>query len=283
MQENIFTIIGKKYPNFSRTFKLISDFITVNYSVVSFLSVQELSERVGVSTASIVRFCQEIGYSGYQALQRDIQVMVQGEAAPMQELRTSLSDFDEDPLQQMFKLNIETLESAYTESLATEFRNAVESMSAAQKVYIIGLRSSYTVAYYASFLLSQFMENVVLLSAGTNDLFDRLASVKPGDVVLAISFPKYTHLTLQVVEFMKNRGVSVIALTDRPSAPIALHADITLMSKNSSKTYSFVSAMTIINALVIALGRKDTERTMRSLKEKEEIAKQAGIYIQVKE
>lgn len=283
MQDNLFSIINEKYQSFSKTFKAIADFITVNYSVVSFLSVQELSERIGVSTASIVRFCQEIGYSGYQAFQHDIQALVQGESAPMLEVRTSISEMDEDPLREMFKLNIETLESAYTEALAADFQKVVEVVNKARRVYIIGLRSTYTVAYYASFMLSQFMDNVVLLSAATNDLFDRLTAAGPEDVVLAFSFSKYTRLTLQAVEFMKEKGLTIVAVTDRQSAPIAIQADITLIAKNSTKTFSFVSAMTIVNALVTALGRKDADQTLRRLKEKEESNKKAGIYLSVKD
>jgi DNA-binding MurR/RpiR family transcriptional regulator len=283
LQDNPFTIINEKYQLFSKTFKAIADFITVNYSVVSFLSVQELSERIGVSTASIVRFCQEIGYSGYQAFQHDIQVLVQGESASMLEVRTSISDVDEDPLREMFKLNIETLENSYTEALATDFQKVVEAVNSARRVYIIGLRSTYTVAYYTSFMLSQFMDNVVLLSAATNDLFDHLTPAGPEDVLLAFSFSKYTRLTLQAVEFMRERGGTIIAVTDRQSAPIAIQAGITLIAKNSTKTFSFVSAMTIVNALVIALGKKDAEQTLRCLKEKEEINNKAGVYLSGKD
>jgi DNA-binding MurR/RpiR family transcriptional regulator len=283
LQDNPFTIINEKYQSFSKTFKAIADFITVNYSVVSFLSVQELSERIGVSTASIVRFSQELGYSGYQTFQRDIQVLVQSESASMLEVRTSIFDVDEDPLREMFKLNIETLENAYTEALATDFQKAVEAVNKAGRVYIIGLRSTYTVAYYTSFMLSQFMDNVVLLSTASNDLFDHLTPAGPEDVLLAFSFSKYTRLTLQVVELMRERGLTIIAVTDRPSAPIAIRADITLIAKNSTKTFSFVSAMTIVNALVIALGRKDADGILRCLKEKEEINNKAGVYLSGKD
>lgn len=282
MNNNIFSLIRERYSSFSKTFKLIADFIGDNYSTVSFLTIQELSNRIGVSTASIVRFCQELGYSGYQTMQREIQLLVHTESAPMQELRSSISDLEENSLERVFQWNIEALQSTYTETLVAEFKKSVELLDKARRIYVIGLRSSYTVAYYISFMLSQFKDNVILLSVGTNDLFDRLSDANTEDVLIAFSFSKYTQLAWQVKEYMKERGLPVIAVTDSWSAPIAVHADSKLIVKNSSKTYSFVAAMTVANALVVELGRKDPERSIVRLKEKEEINNRAGVYVKNK-
>ena len=282
MNNTIFSLIRERYASFSKTFKLIADFIGDNYSAVSFLTIQELSDKIGVSTASIVRFCQELGYSGYQTMQREIQLIVHTESAPMQELRSSIAELEENPLERVFQWNIEALQSTYTETLVSEFKKSVELLNKARRIYIIGLRSSYTVAYYTSFMLSQFKDNVILLSVGTNDLFDRLVDANPEDVLIAFSFSKYTQLALQVTEYLKEKGLPVIAVTDSLSAPIAMPAASKLIVKNSSKTYSFVSAMTVANALVIELGRRDPEGSIVRLKEKEEINNKAGVYIRNK-
>lgn len=253
----------------SRTFKSIADYVMTNYKMVSFLSVQKLSQEIGVSTASIVRFCQKLGYSGYVDFQHDAQTLVHGETPPMLEFRSAVSDVEEDPLKEMFRLNIEILKKTYTDILANEFRKAVNAVHGARKVYIIGMRSTYTVAFYTSYMLSQFMNNIELVTAGSNDIFDRLSYADATDLALVCSFSKYSRLTIEALEFLREKGVFIVGITDSQSSPVATRSDIMLLAKTSSKSYSFVSAMTVANALAVAVGKKDKEKTLQRLKEKE--------------
>ena len=266
---NLFTGIEQKYSSMSRTFKSIADYVMTNYKMVSFLSVQKLSQEIGVSTASIVRFCQELGYSGYVDFQHDAQTLVHGETPPMLEFRSAVSDVEEDPLKEMFRLNIEILKKTYTDILANEFRKAVNAVHGARKVYIIGMRSTYTVAFYTSYMLSQFMNNIELVTAGSNDIFDRLSYADATDLALVCSFSKYSRLTIEALEFLREKGVFIVGITDSQSSPVATRSDIMLLAKTSSKSYSFVSAMTVANALAVAVGKKDKEKTLQRLKEKE--------------
>lgn len=266
---NLFTEIEQKYSSMSRTFRLIADYVMANYKMISFLSVQKLSMEIGVSTASIVRFCQEIGYAGYVDFQRDAQILVHGETPPMLEFRSAVSDIEEDPLKEMFRLNIEILKKTYTEILAKEFKKAVDAIHEAKKVYIIGMRSTYTVAYYTSYMLSQFMNNIELVTAGSYDIFDRLSYAELGDVAIVCSFSKYSRLSVEALEFLRENGILIVGITDSLSSPIATRSDIMLLSKTSSKSYSFVSAMTVANALAVAVGKKDKEQTLQIMKKKE--------------
>lgn len=277
--DNIFVVIDSKYNSLSKTFKLIADYVKESYSLIPFLSIQELKEEIGVSTASITRFSQEIGFSGYPAFQKEIKEMVHSEITPMKQVRSFISsDENENILLRTIELNIKTLESTYTENLNKSFEEAVEIIKGARKIYIVGARSSYAVAYYLSFMLGQFMENIEIITAGTVDTFDRLSYLKEDDILISISFSQYTKFTKQVTEYFHKRGNKVIAVTDSYSSPIAIKANTTLLTKSSSTTYSFVSAMTVLNALIIQIGKLDKNKTLEIMKEKQRIAIENDIY-----
>lgn len=280
MDTSAFAAIERKYPSFSRTYKLIADYILADYKKVSFLSVQKLGEELGVSTASIVRFCQDLGFSGYAEFQREARALVQGESPAMMEFRSAVSGMEDEPLREILRLNIEILKKTYTETLSGEFNKAVDAIHAARKVYVIGMRSSYSVAYYLAFMLSQFMDNVELATAGSGDIFDRLCRAEPEDLAIVVSFSRYTRLTVEAADFLRERNVPIIALTDAQSSPIATKAAVTLQARSSRKNYSFVSAMTIADALTVAVGKKDKDKTLQRIKEKETVNIQAGIYFE---
>lgn len=281
MKANVFLLIDDKYNTLSKTFKIISDYIRQNYTIISFLSIKELSEKIGVSPASITRFSQELGFSGYPAFQKEIQTILQKEISPMREIKNSISEHsnDEDLLKKTINTNIENLEKTYSDSLDESFKKAIGLIKNARNVYITGMRSSFSVAYYLYFMLGQFMDNVILLSAGTQDIFDRISYINSNDVLVAVSFSKYTKLTSQVVQHFKKQNCSIIAVTDSHASPVAINANALLIAKNSSTTYSFVSAMTILNALIIGIGKLDREKTLKVLKEKERISIENDIYI----
>ena len=281
MDKNIFNMIDEKYNSLSKTFKIVADFVKENYSVMSFLSIKEMTERTGVSSASITRFAQELGFSGYPAFQKEIQKIVKKEIVPMREFKHFLSSSqkNDNVLKKTIDLNINTLKTTYSDELYETFQKTVELILTGRKVYIIGSRSSYSVAYYLNFMLRGFMENVELLSAGTEDISTKLAYIKKEDVLISISFSHYTKFTSDITNYFKEKGSKIIAVTDSYSSPVAIKADAVLISKNSTDTYSFVSAMTILNALVVRLGSVDKVKTLNKMKEQERIAFETGIYL----
>lgn len=280
MSKDIFSLLESKYSNLSKTFKLIADYIKENYSTIPFLSIKELKDRIGVSSASITRFSQELGFSGYPAFQKAVQKVVEKEIAHMREVKSSISDSDEkDILKNTIDLNIEILKSTYSDDLYDSFNTAIELIENCKKVYILGLRSSYTVAYYLYYMLGQFMENIELLSVGTGDVFNKLAYINKEDILIAINFAQCTKNTSKITQYFKKNGNKIIAITDSYSSPVAIRADAVLFARNSPNTYSFVSAMTILNALIIKLGKINKDKTLNMLKQQEIIAIENDVYV----
>ncbi|MGB9975775.1 MurR/RpiR family transcriptional regulator [Thermovenabulum sp.] len=280
MEKSIINKIVEKYEEFSKTNKVIADYITKNYLTVSFISIKELSEKINVSPASITRFAKELGLNGYPELQQKLQVLVKNEVMPMKEIRDSISIMDKEYniLESIFNANIESLKVSLTENLIESFSKAVNAVMEARKVYILGLRSSFSPAYYLYFMLKQFMDNVILLNTSSWDIYDHLADADKNDLLITIGYSRYTALTVEVAKYCKNRSIKVIGITDNISSPIAVNSDITLIAKNVSNAFSFVSAMTVCNALVVACGAKNKDYSLEKMKKKEAILLENKVY-----
>ena len=277
----IFARMDQAYAGMTKVQQKLANFLRDSYTEVAFLSVHQLASRAGVSSASVVRFCQDLGYSGYVPVQAEMKNLVQENMAPMQEIRLSIAESTDggDALREAIKDNITCLENSYTPALREGFKRSIDMLASARTVYVLGLRTTYSVSYYLYFMLCQVRDNVVIIEPGTGDMYDHLSMSGAGDVLIAISFSRYTRQTLEITNFMRNRKLAVIAITDRHTAPIARQAEAVLVARNSPRTFSFVTAFTIANALVVELGRHNPETTMKRLQERENIANITGTYI----
>ncbi|MBF4694438.1 MurR/RpiR family transcriptional regulator [Fusibacter ferrireducens] len=281
MKNRILSLIDDKYKDFSKTFRIISDYIKYNYTDVSFLSIKDFSERAGVSTASISRYTQEMGFSGYQDFQRELQSILKTEVEPSTEVKNSiLIEYDESNLlKEMINSNIKNLQDVYSDELYEALNKAVEMVDPNKRVFIIGLRSSFTVANYLHYMLSRFMGDVVLLDAANDCVFDKLTFLKEDDLLIVIGFSKYAKTTLKVTEFFKRNGNKIIAVTDSVFSPHAIIADVSLIIKNRYTTFSFVSTMTILNAFAVSVGKKNKEESIERIKHREQILKENDIHL----
>jgi DNA-binding MurR/RpiR family transcriptional regulator len=279
MSNDIFLILNQKYETFSKVNKKLADLVRESHSTIVFMSIIEFSTYAEVSPASITRFSKELGYTGFPAFQKDLQQIVRKETIDRKEIRLSLLDENtDDVLASVLNANIENLKATLTESLTNEFLSAVETIDKAKKIYIIGLRSSYSVAYYFYFLLKEIRPNTQIVAPGTGDLFDKIMTIDNDSVLISIGFSKYTKQTAHVTEYFSNCGAKIIAITDSSSSPLSVLSDITLIAANPKNSYSFVSAMSIMNALVVSIGRLNPKETLAALDRKDALLKEMNIH-----
>lgn len=279
MSNDIFLILNQKYDTFSKVNKKLADLVRENHSTIVFMSIIEFSTYAEVSPASITRFAKELGYAGFPAFQKDLQQIVRKETIDRKEIRLSLLDENtDDVLASVLNANIENLKATLTESLTNEFLSAVDTIAKAKKIYIIGLRSSYSVAYYFYFLLKEIRPNTQLIAPRTGDLFDKIMNIDEDSLLVSIGFSKYTKQTAHVTEYFSNRGAKIIAITDSYSSPLSVLSDISLIAANPKNSYSFVSAMSIMNALVVSIGRLNPKETLAALDRKDALLKEMNIH-----
>lgn len=267
--------INDKYGSLSKGQKLLATYITDNYDKAVFLTAAKLGKVVGVSESTVVRFATHLGYKGYPEFQKALEELVRHKLNSLQRMevtygRISQSEILENVLQSDAEKIKHTLENIDENA----FDLAVDIILNAKKIYIIGIRSCASLASFLGFYLNLMFDNVQLLHTNSSsELFEQMVRIGPEDVILGISFPRYSMRTLKAMEFANNRNAKVITLTDSVHSPMNLYSSCNLIAKSdmSSIVDSLVAPLSVINALVVTLCMKKQKDVVNTLETLEQI------------
>lgn len=279
---DIIKIITEKFNKLSKGQKLIADYITNNYDKAAFMTAAKLGEAVGVSESTVVRFADVLGYEGYRELQEKLQELIKNKLTTVQ--RISLSDEYnnlEDVIEMSFKKDIENIEKAFLNINYNDLKKAVDLVLNSRKIYIIGMRSSHYLAGYLGFYLNFLLDNVRVMKTEGLDVFEQLLNANDEDIVIAISYPRYSKLTLKALDYAKEKGINIISITDSLVSPIVQYSDITLIANSDIVSFvdSIVATMSLLNAFIIAIGMERREEITENFEELEKIWNKNDIYI----
>lgn len=273
--------IQAQYPRFSKGQKLIAQYIMSNYDKVAFMTACKLGDTVGVSESTVVRFANALGYSGYPKLQAALQELIKNKLTTVQrvEMANEYSD-DETILNKVLKSDIDNIRGTLEEIDHIAFKEASTKLLKARKIYILGMRSSFTIAQYLGFYLDIILDNVHIIRMDMGDAFEQIVRIGKDDVIIAISFPRYSRKSYQVCSYAKEKGAHIISLTDSLCAPVASLADNTLLVKSNMASFvdSLVPALSICNALVISVGMKEKEEIKEHFDDLEKIWEKYSVY-----
>jgi DNA-binding MurR/RpiR family transcriptional regulator len=187
---------------------------------------------------------------------------------------------EKDVLTKVLQTDMENIAGTLRGIPLPEFRRFVQCLASADRIVIVGLRSIHSLAVFMAVALEFLQREVWLVQPGIGDMWDRMASLKKGDVVLGISFPRYTKETVELLRWAKTRRMKTLAITDSPISPLAQHADHVLTARYQMDSFieSFTAPLSLINAIVTALGIQDRTRTLVSLRKLEEVWKRQETY-----
>jgi DNA-binding MurR/RpiR family transcriptional regulator len=277
--------IKKGFGDLSGAQRALAEFILHNYEQAAFLTAARLGALVGVSESTVVRFAYTLGYQGWPELQGVLQEMVRSRLSTADRLRLSVAPVageSESVPREILTTDLENLRRTLQELKDDDFDAAVDAVIASRDIYVLGSRSAHSLALFLAFYLQMIGKRVRVVPQGVSSIFEELATVRPEDLVIGISFPRYTRLTIQGFEFARARGARMLALTDSILSPLALLADITLTAQSNLGSFieSFVAPLSVINALLTAVGRRDKEKTLARLDELEEVATSHSIFYQ---
>lgn len=281
MAENIQDKIDIIYNSLSKGHKKIADFIRANYEKASFMTAAALGKTVGVSESTVVRFAMHIGFDGYPEFQKHLQEMVKSHLTSVQRMEAASGVDNESFLDKVFTSDIEMIKGT-RESISREaFSGSVEAINRANKIYILGVRSSASLAGFAAFYFSFLFDNVVQVdTTAASEMFEQMFRIGENDVCIAISFPRYSNRTVKALEFAKSRGATVISITDGEMSPIAEYATHLLVAKSTMVSFvdSLVAPLSLINALIAAVARERNDEVHSSFEALEEIWKKYHVY-----
>ena len=262
--------------------KRLADYVSKNYDKAVFLTAAKLGEVVGVSESTVVRFATQLGYKGYPGFQKALEELVRNKLNSIQRMevtygRISQSEIIEAVLHsdiEKIKLTLEAIDQK-------AFDLAIDTLLNAKRVYVIGIRSCAPLASFLSFYLNLVCENVTLVNTNSSsEIFEQLIRINEEDVIVGISFPRYSMRTLKALEFASNRKAKVITLTDSVHSPMSLYSSCNLIARSdmASIVDSLVAPLSVINALVVALCMKKQREVVTTLETLEKIWGEYQVY-----
>lgn len=282
MAKSILHTIEKNMSSFSKGQKRIASYILENYDKAAFMTASKLGKLVGVSESTVVRFASELGYDGYPSMQRALQEMIRSRLTSTQRIQAAGDLFDhQDLLGAVLQSDIDKLREIVGEADRGAFDNVVERIMQARHIYILGVRSSSFVAGYLNFYMHLLCENVTLVqSNAAGEIFEQLFRIGPEDVMIAISFPRYSKVTMNTVKFAQDRGASIIAITDNELSPVYQMSDAALLAPCEMISFvdSMVAPLSLINALLVALAHRMGTDVSTTFAELEDIWNEYGVF-----
>lgn len=273
--------IQSQYTRFSKGQKLIAQYILKNYDKVAFMTACKLGEAVGVSESTVVRFANALGYSGYPKLQDALQEVIKNKLTTVQRV-DMVKEFNDDSaiLKKIVKSDMDNIKDTLEEIDEKAFEEAANRILKAKRIYIVGMRSSFTIAQYLGFYLGIILDSVHVIRTDMGDAFEQVVKINEDDVLIAISFPRYSKKSYQIVSYAKEKGAHIVSLTDSPFAPVASLTDNLLLVKSNMVSFvdSLVPALSIANALIVSVGMKEKEDIKQHFDDLEAIWEKYSVY-----
>ena len=274
---DLITKIQSELPGFSKGQKQIARFILEHYDKAAFMTV-----TVGVSESTVVRFATELGYDGYPHLQRALQEMIRNKLTSVQRMEVAGDRMGgRDVLQTVLHADTDMIRVTLDEIDRDAFQGAVDALMGAKRIYILGVRSSSALASFLGFYFNLLFENVTLVHTNSvSEIFEQVLRVGPGDVLFGISFPRYSKRTLSAMKYARDRGARVIALTDSQLSPLARVADHVLLARSDMASFvdSLVAPLSVINALIVAVGMSRRDEIEQTFNKLERIWEEYDVY-----
>lgn len=274
--------IEENYEGFSKRQKMLADYILKNYDKAAFLTAAKLGKMVGISESTVVRFAIELGYKGYPGFQKALEELVRTKLNSIQRMEVTYGRIAQSEiLESVLHSDIDKIKMTLASIDQNAFEMAVNTILGARKIYIIGIRSCAPLAEFLKFYLNLICENVITVNAnGSSEIFEQLIRINEEDVIIGISFPRYSMRTLKALEFASNRKAKVITLTDSIHSPINLYSSCNLIARSdmASIVDSLVAPLSVINALVVALCMKKQEDVITTLETLEQIWDEYQVY-----
>ena len=274
--------IDKNYEQMSKGQKLLADYILKNYDKAVFLTAAKPGKVVGVSESTVVRFATQLGYQGYPGFQKALEELVRNKLNSIQRMEVTYGRISQSEiLASVLQSDVEKIKLTLANMDQNAFELAVDTILNAKRIYVVGIRSCAPLANFLSFYLNLIFDNVTSVHTNSSsEIFEQLIRIGAEDVIIGISFPRYSMRTLKALEFASNRKAKVITLTDSVHSPMTLYSSCNLIARSdmASIVDSLVAPLSVVNALVVALCMKKQKDVIATLETLEQIWDEYQVY-----
>lgn len=281
---DLLKILDEKMSGLSKGQKRIANFLKDHYDNAVYLTASKLGEIAGVSESTVVRFAIELGFDGYPKLQDALQELVKNELTASQRMKVSsdrIAKADKHILKSVLESDSARISATLENINPKEFDEAVDYIANAKRVYIVGGRSSSALSHFMDFYLNLMRDNVINSSTGAvAETFEHIFRIEEGDVLIGISFPRYSNKTVKAIEYAHSRGAKTIAITDSKQSPLVNGATISLIASSDMLSFidSLVAPLSLINALLVAISMKRKDYIAKGLDQLEDLWDEYKVY-----
>ena len=282
MTKDVLHTIQASTPELSKGQKRNAAYILSDYDKAAFMTASKLGKLVGVSESTVVRFASQLGYDGYPAMQQALQEIVRSKLTSIQRIQASNDTlFSADVVASVLHRDMDTIRQAIEGIDRSAFEMVVDKLMSARHIYILGVRSSSFLAGYLHFYLHLIFENVTLVTTNSaGDILESILRIGPGDVLVGISFPRYSQSTVKGVRYAHDRGADVVSITDSELSPLYPLSSVALMARSDMISFvdSLVAPFSLLNALIVAAGHRKNADIAQIFDRLENIWDEYGVF-----
>lgn len=282
MENDLLSVLARGSTKFSKGQRVIAKYILNNYDKAAFMTAGKLGRIVGVSESTVVRFAAELGYDGYPSMRKALQEMIRNRLTSVQRIEVAKSMIDDtDLVKSIIGSDMQNLQATLDLLEHDSFNKLVDSIVEAKSIYIVGMRTSTSLATFLGLYLNLLRDNVnVVHDTAASEIYEQIIRITAGDLFIGISFPRYSSHTVDAMQFAKKMGAKTAAITDSSASPLNGIADVCLHAKSDMVSFldSLVAPMSLINAIIVAVGIRNKERVSETFERLEKIWSEHDVY-----
>ena len=282
MENDLLSVLARGSSKFSKGQRVIAKYIVNNYDKAAFMTAGKLGRIVGVSESTVVRFAAELGYDGYPSMRKALQEMIRNRLTSVQRIEVAKSMIDDtDLVKSIIGSDMQNLQATLELLEHDSFNKLVDSIVEAKNIYIVGMRTSTSLATFLGLYLNLLRDNVnVVHDTAASEIYEQIIRISTGDLFIGISFPRYSSHTVDAMQFAKKMGAKTAAITDSSASPLNGIADVCLHAKSDMVSFldSLVAPMSLINAIIVAVGIRNKERVSETFERLEKIWSEHDVY-----
>lgn len=280
-RQELLARINQTGRRLSKGQKRIAEYIVNHYDKAAFMTASKLGDKVQVSESTVVRFAIALGYDGYPALQKALQEMIRTRLTAVQRVEMTGNMSESAVLGMVFKADMQNIRQTIEDLDEANFSRTVDALCEAERVYVVGVRSSAPLAQFLGYYMNFIRDNVMVITSGISDVLEQVARVGEKDVVLGISFPRYSRRTIEAMNYAKGKGATVVSLTDTPLSPLGEASDFCLTARSDMASFvdSLVAPLSMINALIVAMSLRHREEVSEHFAQLESLWERNHVYV----
>ena len=267
--DGLLTLIKNSYETLAPAQKSVARYIVESYQNIPFLSVTAMAREIGVSDTTIIKYCMQLGFSGYGDFKRQVTNAVQVNADWHSRFEAHLDSVGTKSAYSTYETEVKNLQGTFSNPINQQnYEALLDALDRAETIYIMGFRSSSVLARFMSLSLGQIGYRTQLLAPEACDLYELSMRMTPKDLLISFSISRYSSDAVLIAQNADMSGVPHVAFADTMLSPVAAKADLTMVCEVDScnNVPSLTGAVGLISLVLTGCGQRHREKAQEHMK-----------------